>query len=156
MPAAVPFSTAEKVPGEVIVGANIFRDLFAGISAGKASMVTDEIETFTETGIKLRSGQTLEADLVVTATGLDLVAVGGIELVVDGKPVVMHKTMSYKGMMLAGVPNLAYVIGYTNASWTLKGDLTCEYVCRLLNRMSKRGMTQCTPRLLDDSVEQQS
>lgn len=131
-------------------------DLFTAIRKGRASVVTDQIETFTETGIQLRSGQTLEADLVVTATGLDLVAVGGIELVVDGKPVVMPKTMSYKGMMLAGVPNFAYVIGYTNASWTLKGDLTCEFVCRLLKRMSKRGMTQCTPRLLDASVQQEN
>lgn len=131
-------------------------DLFTAIRKGRASVVTDQIETFTETGIQLRSGQTLEADLVVTATGLDLVAVGGIELVVDGKPVVMPKTMSYKGMMLAGVPNLAYVIGYTNASWTLKGDLTCEFVCRLLQRMAKRGMTQCTPRLLDASVQQEN
>ena len=107
-------------------------DLFKAIRKGKASVVTDRIESFTEKGIKLRSGQELEADVIVTATGLDLLALGGIEIVVDGTAIVMKQTMSYKGMMLAGVPNLAYVIGYTNASWTLKADLTGEYICRLL------------------------
>lgn len=131
-------------------------DLFRAIRKGKASVVTDHIDTFTEKGIKLRSGQELEADVIVTATGLDLLALGGIELVVDGKPIVMNKTMSYKGMMLDGVPNLAYVIGYTNASWTLKADLTGEYICRLLNTMTKRGARQCTPRLTDPEVKEES
>lgn len=131
-------------------------DLFKAIRTGKASVVTDHIETFTEKGIKLRSGQELEADVIVTATGLDLLALGGIDIVVDGKAVVMNKTMSYKGMMLAGVPNLAYVIGYTNASWTLKADLTGEYLCRLLNSMARRGFRQCTPRRKDTSVTEES
>jgi monooxygenase len=131
-------------------------DLFKAIRKGKASVVTDHIESFTETGIKLRSGQELAADVVVTATGLDLLALGGIELTVDGKAVVMNKTLSYKGMMLADVPNLAYVIGYTNASWTLKGDLTCDYVCRLLNHMAKKGLKQCTPQLKDPTIQAES
>lgn len=131
-------------------------DLFKAIRKGKASVVTDHIETFTEKGIRLRSGQELEADVIVTATGLDLLALGGIDIVVDGKAVVMSKTMSYKGMMLADVPNLAYVIGYTNASWTLKADLTGEYLCRLLNSMAKQGFRQCTPRLTDTSVTEES
>lgn len=118
-------------------------DLFEAIRQGKASVVTDHIDTFTATGIRLKSGQELPADLVVTATGLDLVALGGIALHVDGQGIDLHRKISYKGMMLAGVPNLAYVIGYTNASWTLKADLTCEYVCRVLRHMDKLGMRQC-------------
>jgi monooxygenase len=130
-------------------------DMFRAIRKGRASVVTDHIESFTEKGIKLRSGQELGADLIVTATGLDLVALGGVELVVDGKPVVMRQTMSYKGMMLSEVPNMAYVVGYTNASWTLKGDLTCEYVCRLLNHLAKTGQKQCTPHQSDPSVQEE-
>jgi len=131
-------------------------DLFKAIRKGKASVVTDHIERFTEKGIKLRSGGELEADVIVTATGLDLLALGGIDIVVDGTAIVMKQTMSYKGMMLAGVPNLAYVIGYTNASWTLKSDLTGEYICRLLNSMAKRGARQCTPQLTDPSIKEES
>jgi cation diffusion facilitator CzcD-associated flavoprotein CzcO len=131
-------------------------DLFRAIRSGRASVVTDQIETFTEHGIRLKSGHYLEADLVVTATGLDLLALGGIAMVVDGKPVELNKTLSYKGMMLADVPNMAYVIGYTNASWTLKSDLTCEYVCRLLKHMAKKQQRQCTPRLQDASVQETS
>ncbi len=131
-------------------------DLFKAIRKGKASVVTDHIERFTEKGIRLRSGQELEADVIVTATGLDLLALGGIEIVVDGTAIVMKQTMSYKGMMLAGVPNLAYVIGYTNASWTLKADLTGEYICRLLNTMARQGSQQCTPRLTDPTVKEES
>ncbi len=131
-------------------------DLFRAIRSGRASVVTDQIETFTEHGIRLKSGQHLEADLVVTATGLDLLALGGIAMVVDGKPVELNKTLSYKGMMLADVPNMAYVIGYTNASWTLKSDLTCEYVCRLLKHMARKQQRQCTPRLQDASVQETS
>jgi cation diffusion facilitator CzcD-associated flavoprotein CzcO len=130
-------------------------DLFAAIKAGRASVVTDHVETFTEKGIRLRSGEELEADLVVTATGLDLVVLGGVELTVDGRSVELPKTMSYKGMMFADVPNLASAIGYTNASWTLKCDLTCEYVCRLLNHMAAHGVRQCTPRRNDPSVTEQ-
>ncbi|HZP13500.1 MAG TPA: NAD(P)/FAD-dependent oxidoreductase, partial [Nevskiaceae bacterium] len=122
-------------------------DLFRAIRAGKADVVTDHIDTFTENGIKLKSGAELEADLVVTATGLNLLALGGMTLAVDGAPVDISKTMGYKGMMLSGVPNMATALGYTNASWTLKCDLTCEFVCRLLNHMEKHGYAQATPRV---------
>lgn len=131
-------------------------DLFRAIRKGKASVVTDHIDTFTETGIRLKSGEELQADVIVTATGLDLLALGGMELLVDGKAVVMKETMSYKGMMLAGVPNLFYVTGYTNASWTLKADLVGDYACRLLNTMTRKGWRQCTPTLNDARVEEES
>ncbi len=124
-------------------------DLFRAINSGRASVVTDEIETFTETGLKLRSGAELDADLIVTATGLQLQVLGGIEASVDGKRVDWPQTMTYKGMMYSDVPNLASAFGYTNASWTLKSDLTCQYVCRLLNHMRRRGLRQCTPRNVD-------
>src|SRR5437879_9225672 len=120
-------------------------DFFRGIRQGKVSVVTDHIETFTESGIRLKSGQELEADLIVTATGLVLVPLGGVKLTVDGRAVDPAKTFIYKGMMYSDVPNLASVFGYTNASWTLKADLVCEYVCRLLNRMDRTGLRQCTP-----------
>ena len=99
-------------------------DLFKALGDGTASVVTDEIETFTEAGLKLRSGTELEADIVVAATGLDLQVIGGMQLAVDGREVVIPETMAYKGMMLSGVPNFAFTVGYTNASWTLKADLT--------------------------------
>jgi monooxygenase len=127
-------------------------DLFRAIGSGSASMITNEIDTFTETGIKLASGEELEADLVVTATGLNLVPLGGTTLAVDGEDVALPDTMGYKGMMLSGVPNLAVALGYTNASWTLKCDLTCEYVCRLLNHMDAHGYRRCTPRNNDPTV----
>ena len=129
-------------------------DLFRALRKGHASVVTDHIETFTETGIQLKSGETLEADIIVTATGLDLVALGGLDLEVDGKPVELGKTMSYKGMMLSGVPNMAFAVGYTNASWTLKCDLTCEYVCRLLNFMDRHGHHKCMPQALDPTIDE--
>jgi len=121
-------------------------DLFDAIRAGSASIATDQIETFTEKGIKLASGAELEADLIVSATGLNLVPLGGIAIAVDGEAVELPETLTYKGMMLSGVPNLAFAVGYTNASWTLKCELTCEYVCRLLNHMDERGYAACTPR----------
>jgi monooxygenase len=121
-------------------------DLFAAIRAGRATVVTDRIETFTERGIELASGAELEADLIVTATGLNMVALGGMELAVDGREVELSQTMNYRGIMLSGVPNIAIALGYTNASWTLKCDLTCEYVCRLLNHMTEHGYQVCTPR----------
>jgi monooxygenase len=121
-------------------------DLFKAISGGSASVVTDHIQTFTPGGIRLVSGAELEADVVVTATGLELLAFGGIELVVDGETVDLAETVTYKGLMLSGVPNFAFVIGYTNASWTLKADLACGYVYRLLNHMDARGYQQCAPR----------
>jgi monooxygenase len=127
-------------------------DLFDAISHGRASVVTDRIDTFTENGVRLVSGLELEADLVVTATGLNLLALGGLQIAVDGREVMLSETMSYKGMMLSGVPNLAFAVGYTNASWTLKCDLTCEYVCRLLNHMDRGGFRRCTPHNRDPEV----
>ena len=122
-------------------------DLFATIRAGCASVVTDHIERFTETGLELRSGAQLDADVVVTATGLTLKLMDGVTLAVDGATVDLSKTTAYKGMMYSGVPNLASAVGYTNASWTLKCDLISEYVCRLLNVMQQSGYVSCTPRL---------
>jgi cation diffusion facilitator CzcD-associated flavoprotein CzcO len=130
-------------------------DLFQAIRTGQASVVTDHIETFTESGIQLKSGENLDADIIVTATGLELQVLNGLKLSVDGRPIEPSKTLSYKGMMYEGVPNLASSFGYTNASWTLKCDLTCEYVCRLLNHMKATGMRQCTPRNKDPSIEHQ-
>ena len=127
-------------------------DLFKAIRRGTASVVTDRIETFTPTGIRLASGAELEADIVVTATGLQLLAFGGIELVVDGTPVSLPDTVSYKGMMLSGVPNFGYAIGYTNASWTLKVDLVAEHLCRLLSAIDAAGATTVTPELNDPSA----
>jgi cation diffusion facilitator CzcD-associated flavoprotein CzcO len=127
-------------------------DLFRALRRGQASIVTDQIETFTEAGLRLKSGAELPADVIVTATGLELLALGGMRLGVDGAAVDLAQTLSYKGMMLGGVPNFAVALGYTNASWTLKCDLTCEYVCRLLNHMRAQGATQCTPRNKDPSV----
>jgi cation diffusion facilitator CzcD-associated flavoprotein CzcO len=130
-------------------------DLFDAICAGRASIVTDRIETFTEQGLRLESGAELEADLIVTATGLNLLTLGGMQIAVDGREVDVSETMSYKGMMLSGVPNLAMSFGYTNASWTLKCDLTCGYVCRLLNHMDEHGHLQATPQNRDPSVAEE-
>jgi monooxygenase len=130
-------------------------DLFEALAEGRASIVTDEIDSFTENGVRLASGDELEADLIVTATGLNMLALGGAEIVLDGRTVELPKTMTYRGMMLAGVPNMAFVLGYTNASWTLKADLTCEYVCRLLNHMDDHGYSQCIPRNRDPAVTEQ-
>ncbi|TCC31363.1 flavin-containing monooxygenase [Kribbella sindirgiensis] len=120
-------------------------DLFKALRNGSASVVTDEIDRFTPTGLRLRSGRELEADLVVTATGLRMVALGNIQVTVDGRPVAPHDTFVYKGMMLSGVPNLAWCIGYTNNSWTLRSDLTSQYVCRLLNHLAATGTRICLP-----------
>jgi monooxygenase len=127
-------------------------DLFEAIKAKRASVVTDRIETFTERGIRLQSGAELEADVVVTATGLNLQVLSDLDITIDGRHADLSKTMNYKGMMYSDVPNLASSFGYTNASWTLKCDLTCEYVCRLLNHMDETGLRQCTPRQTDPSV----
>lgn len=128
-------------------------DMFIAMREKRASIVTDLIETFTPTGIKLKSGEHLDADIIVTATGLNLVSLGGITLSVDGRAVQTNKSVTYKGSMLTEIPNLAFVFGYTNASWTLKADLICTFVCRLLNYMDKHGYRQVTPHLNDQSVE---
>ena len=128
-------------------------DMFEALKGGSASVVTDHIDTFTETGIRLKSGKEIEADLIVTATGLQLEVLGGLKVSVDGKPVDFSKSMTYKSMMYSDVPNLASSFGYTNASWTLKCDLTCEYVARILNHMDKKSVRQCTPRLPDTPLE---
>jgi len=127
-------------------------DLFAAIRSGSASVVTDRIDTFTESGILLESGNALEADIIVTATGLELQFLSGMDTSVDGRKVDFSKTLGYKGMMFSGVPNLASSFGYTNASWTLKADLICEYVCRLLNHMRATGTAIATPVLDDPDV----
>ncbi len=121
-------------------------DFFKSIRAGRSSVVTDHIERFTERGLLLTSGCELEADIIVTATGLELLFLGDIALSVDGAAVDPATRLTYEGMMLEGVPNMAIAIGYTNASWTLKCDLTCGYVCRLLNHMHGHGLTECVPR----------
>jgi cation diffusion facilitator CzcD-associated flavoprotein CzcO len=129
-------------------------DLFRAISSGEASVVTDKIASFTERGIELESGEELEADAIVTATGLNLLFLGGMRLAVDGEEVDVPSRMTYKGMMLSDVPNMAFTVGYTNASWTLKADLTSEYVCRLLNHMDAHGYRRCAPEV-DPSVAEQ-
>ena len=120
-------------------------DLFRVLRDGRASMVTDTIETFTETGLALGSGRTLDADVIVTATGLNMLMLGGMDLTVDGDAVDVPGTVAYKGMMLSGVPNFAFAVGYTNASWTLKVDLVSDYVCRLLAHMDAHGHDMVTP-----------
>ncbi len=127
-------------------------DLFRAINENRASVVTDHIDTFTETGIRLKSGDTLDADIIVTATGLKLQMLGGAEVIVDGEKIDFAKTVNYKGMMYSGVPNLASVFGYTNASWTLKADLICEYVCRLLKHMDRTGQRICVPVVNDPDM----
>ena len=127
-------------------------DLFHAIKKGSASIVTDRIKTFTETGLELESGETLDADIIVTATGLNLLPIGGMDLTVDGEHVELSETVGYKGMMFSGVPNLAIALGYTNASWTLKCDLVSEYVCRLLKHMDANGYTRAMPVPPDPSV----
>jgi cation diffusion facilitator CzcD-associated flavoprotein CzcO len=121
-------------------------DLFKAIAAGGVSVVTDRIERFTETGIVLASGRELAADLVVTATGLNLQPLGGIQLTVDERDVDLRETLAYRGAMISGVPNMAFAFGYINQSWTLGADLAAQHVCRLLNHMDERRYEQCTPR----------
>jgi monooxygenase len=122
-------------------------DLFEAIKAGKASVVTDQIDCFTKKGIRTASGEELEADIIIVATGLTLELLGGAQFSADGEPVRFPEKFSYKGMMYSDVPNLVQTFGYINASWTLRADLTAEYVCRLLNRMDELKMQQVTPRL---------
>lgn len=128
-------------------------DLFKAIRSGRASIATDEIERFTPTGLRLKSGQRIDADVIVTATGLKLKMLGGAAVTVDSRPVDLSQTVSYKGMMYSGVPNLASSFGYTNASWTLKAELIAQYVCRLLEHMRTHGYDVCVPRLAPGSME---
>ncbi len=128
-------------------------DLFNAISEGKATVVTDQIETFTPNGLQLKSGERLDADIIVTATGLVMKILAGMSLVVDGETVDMSKKFAYKGMMYSDIPNAASALGYTNASWTLKCDLTAQYVCRMLKFMDENNYAICTPRLNDPSVK---
>ncbi len=120
-------------------------DLFVAIRSGKASVVTDEIETFAERGIRLKSGDELQADIIVTATGLKLNCLGGMQATVDGTPINLAGRLSYKGMMFRGVPNFSFTLGYSNASWTLKCNVVAEYICRLPNHMSAHGYDCATP-----------
>jgi cation diffusion facilitator CzcD-associated flavoprotein CzcO len=128
-------------------------DLFDAISDGRVSVVTDRVESFTETGLALASGRPLDADLIVTATGLKLVPMGGIELTVDGRRVDLGRARAYRGMMISGVPNMAFAFGYINQSWTLGADLTWEHVCRLLGYMDARGYSHFTPHDPDGAAE---
>jgi cation diffusion facilitator CzcD-associated flavoprotein CzcO len=121
-------------------------DLFRVIRDGKADIITDRIETFTESGVRLASGRELPADIVVAATGLNVQMLGGASVEIDGEPLPLNQTVTYKGVMVAGVPNASVIFGYTNASWTLKADIACEYTCRLLNFMDERGYTQAVAR----------
>jgi cation diffusion facilitator CzcD-associated flavoprotein CzcO len=129
-------------------------DLFKAIGAGRASVVTDHIDTFTRDGIRLKSGRELAADVVVSATGLKLLSCGGIRLTVDGAAVEPGKTFAYKGLMLGNVPNLAFCVGYTNASWTLRADLSSAFLCRLLNHMDRHGYRQCVPRCDEATLDE--
>jgi len=129
-------------------------DLFKSLRKGSSSIVTDHIDQFYDKGIRLKSGKSLEADVVVTATGLELLALGGIKIEVDGKFVDISETTQYKGMMLSDVPNLFFATGYTNASWTLKCDLTSEYVCRLINHLDKTNKNICVPRTKNSTLKQ--
>jgi cation diffusion facilitator CzcD-associated flavoprotein CzcO len=128
-------------------------DFFNAIKSGKADVVTDQIDSFTDTGLRLRSGRELPADIVVTATGLNLQMLGGIEVAIDGRPLDLAKMMNFKGVMFSDVPNLAVAFGYTNASWTLKCDLTAAHVARLIAYMDRHGYATCTPRQRDASVK---
>jgi cation diffusion facilitator CzcD-associated flavoprotein CzcO len=130
-------------------------DLFAAMRSGKVSIATGAIESFTSSGLRLSTGENVDADIVVTATGLNMKLAGGIELVVDGDPVRLPDRYIYKGMMLSGVPNLFLSFGYANASWTLRSDLTARTLCRLLNQMEKRGQTVCMPHA-DSTMERRS
>lgn len=130
-------------------------DLFTTIREGHATIVTDTIDSFTASGIKLTSGKELPADVVVTATGLKMQLISGVKVIVDGKPVELNKTFNYKGTMFSGIPNFALAMGYTNASWTLKAELSFLYVCRLLNYMDRRGYRSAVPNLIEGSIGEQ-
>ena len=131
-------------------------DLYAALNESKASVVTDQIERFTAQGVELKSGETLDADIIVTATGLNLLMLGGARFTVDGESVDVSKRFTYKGMMFSDVPNMVQSFGYINASWTLRADITCEYVCRLINHMRKTGKRVCVPRLREEDAQMPS
>ena len=131
-------------------------DLFKGISSGKASVVTDEIETFNEKGILTKSGEQLDADVIITATGFDLSVLGDIAFTVDGQPVNYADTITYRGMMFTGVPNLVWVFGYFRASWTLRADLIGDWVCRLLHHMDDLGARKVTPQLRPEDADMET
>lgn len=128
-------------------------DLFKALRRGDASVVTDHIDHFTETGIQLKSGEHLEADIIVSATGLDLQLLGNASLSIDDKPVDLGKAIAYRSLMFNDIPNAAMIFGYTNSSWTLKADIGADYICRVLNHMDETGMKQCTPRLHDPNMK---
>ena len=128
-------------------------DLFDAIRSGKASVVTDQIDCFTEHGIALQSGETLDADIIVTATGLELRVLGDVSFVVDGQQVHMPDTFTYRGFMSAGVPNMISTFGYINASWTLRADLIADFACRVINHMQATGTRRCQPVLRDDEID---
>jgi monooxygenase len=128
-------------------------DLFAAIKEGRAEVVTDTVERFTMSGLRLGSGRELQADVVVTATGLEIQLLGDVQFTLDGAPIELSRSVQYKGLMFSDVPNLSFTFGYTNASWTLKADLVARYVCRLLNTMRRRGVRQATPHLGDPEME---
>lgn len=130
-------------------------DLFRAITKGKANIVTDTIKSFVEDGIELDSGNKLEADIIVTATGLNVQLFGGMKIEIDGKPLHMPDSPAFKGVLLSDVPNFALAVGYTNASWTLKSDLNCQYVTKVLNLMEKKGYSVCTPRFPHETMEKQ-
>jgi cation diffusion facilitator CzcD-associated flavoprotein CzcO len=131
-------------------------DLYKAFKSGRASVVTDHIASFTEHGILLKSGETLDADIVVTATGLRLKTLGGMEITVDGKSVAANRLLTYRAVLLQGLPNMALMLGYTNASWTLKADIASRYICRLLNYMDSRGIASATPRAVEGEADQGS
>lgn len=128
-------------------------DLFTSLKEGKANIVTDHIETFTQSGIKTKSGKELQADIVITATGLKLLAFGGARISIDNKDFDISKSLTYRGLMLSDLPNCIFFAGYTNASWTLKSDLTSEYAARLLKYVDKMGYSSFVPKVLDEDME---
>ena len=131
-------------------------DLFKALNSGKASVVTDEIETFTESGIQLKSGQKLDADIIITATGLQIQVFGGTELRVDQQPRPISAAMTYKGVLMQDIPNMAWIVGYTNAPWTLKADIASHYICRLLKHMDAKGLAVATPRTSEPALENET
>lgn len=130
-------------------------DFFKAIKKGQASIVTDQIEAFDKTGIQLKSGEHLDADIIITATGLNVQLMGNMSLQVDGKAFSYNDKMMYRGTLIEQLPNMGMVFGYTNSSWTLKADLISEYICRLINYMDKKGLRQVRPVNNDSKVTQQ-